>query len=164
MRAIHWLFVVSVALFISGIGFIIASGRVVRAAAPAAAAEATAVAPVATVKQIMTGIVQPAAAAIWDSVSTTISERGVEEKMPRTEEDWASVATSAATLAESANLLMLGDRAVDRDEWPKMVRAMADAAGKALAAAEARSVDGILGVGEEINTTCDNCHERYSRE
>jgi hypothetical protein len=119
---------------------------------------------VATVKQIMNGIIRPAAGAIWESVSTTVSERGIEEKMPRTEEEWASVATSAATLVESANLLMVGDRAVDRDEWPKMAGAMADAATKALKAAEAKSVDGILAVGEEINTTCDKCHERYSRE
>ena len=43
MRVIHWLFVVSAALFISGIGFIIAGARTAQAAAPAAV-EAPAVA------------------------------------------------------------------------------------------------------------------------
>jgi len=32
-----------------------------------------------------------------------------------------------------------------------------------LKAAESHSADGILLVGDEINQTCDNCHERYSR-
>ena len=84
--------------------------------------------------------------------------------MPRTDEEWAQVATSAAVLVESANLLLDGGRAVDAGEWTKMARAMADAADKALKAAEAKSADGILMVGDEINQTCDNCHERYSRD
>jgi cytochrome c556 len=52
---------------------------------------------------------------------------------------------------------------VDQGDWLKMAQAMAESGQKALEAAEARSVDGILAVGEEINRTCDACHERYSR-
>jgi hypothetical protein len=165
MRIIHWLFVISLMLFVSGIGFVIAAERTARIAAPAASAERPrAAAPVASTKQIMNGIVMPSAATIWDSVATIVSASGVEERMPRTDDEWAQVATSAAMLVEAANLLVDGDRAVDQGEWLKMAQAMAASGEKALKAAEARSAEGILAVGEEINTTCDACHEKYSRQ
>jgi hypothetical protein len=163
MRTIHWLFVISILLFISGIGFVIAAERTARAAAPAVAAPARVTAPVATVKEVMDGIVAPSASLIWDSVATIVSAAGVEERVPRTDEEWAAVARSAALLVESANLLVEGDRAVDATDWPKMAQAMGASGLKALEAAKARSGDGNLAVGEEINKTCDNCHERYSR-
>ena len=164
-RPFYWLFVISVALFISGIGFVIAAERTARLTAAPAAAAATprAAAPVATVKQIMNGIVMPSAAQIWDSVSTIVDASGVNEKVPRTDAEWAQVGTSAAMLVEAGNLLVEGGRAVDQGDWVKMARAMAETGQKALKAAESRSADGVLAVGEEINTTCDACHERYSR-
>ena len=164
MKPVHWLFVISLGLFVSSIGFVIAAERTVRTAPPqAVVAEQPAAAPVATVKQIMSGVVAPSATSIWDSVATTVSAAGIDEKMPRTDEEWASVATSAAVLADSAGMLLASGRAVDTGDWPKMAQAMAAAAAKALKAAEAHSTDGILEVGDEINQTCDNCHERYSR-
>jgi hypothetical protein len=60
MKTVYWLFIVSVALFVSGIGFVIAGERTARAATPAAAAAPVETAPVATIKQIMIGITNPA--------------------------------------------------------------------------------------------------------
>src|SRR5205823_7830243 len=48
MRIVHWLFVVSVALFVSGIGFVIAGARAARQA-PAVEAAAVTLTPVASV-------------------------------------------------------------------------------------------------------------------
>jgi hypothetical protein len=162
MRAIHWLFVVSAALFVSGIGFVVAAERTARAAPPAPASQRAA-APVATVRQVMAGMVAPAAMTIWDSVATTVSASGIDERAPRNDEEWARVATSAALVIEAANLLVEGKRAIDAKDWPAMAKAMADAGAKALEAAHAKSADGILTVGDELNQTCDRCHERYSR-
>jgi hypothetical protein len=161
MRTVHWLFLVSAALFISGIGFIIASGRTpqVEAAAPPAAS----LPPVATVKQIMAGIVMPSAAKVWDSVSTIVDKNGVQENLPRTDEEWAVVGANAAALIESASLLLIGDRPVDQGDWVKMAKAMADAAQIALKATADKNPEGILEGGEKINQTCDNCHQKYQR-
>ena len=113
-RTLQWLFLVSVLLFVCGIGFVIAAGRTVRAApASAGGAATTAVSPVATVKQVMRGITMPAAATIWDSVSTIVDAKGVTENVPKNDAEWAVVGANAAVLAESANMLMTGDRAVD---------------------------------------------------
>jgi len=166
VRAIHWLFVVGAALFVSGIGFVLAAERTARTAAASTAPTATparATAPVATVKQVMNGMVSPAAMFIWDSVATTVSASGTEEKRPQTDADWAQVATHAAVIVESANLLVDSERALDTKDWPAMAKAMADAANKALDAAQKKSPDAILEVGDELNQTCDRCHERYSR-
>jgi hypothetical protein len=164
-RTLQWLFLVSVLLFVSGIGFVIAAGRTVRAApASAGAAGTTVVPPVATVKQVMRGITMPAAATIWDSVSTIVDEKGVTENVPKNDEEWAVVGANAAVLAESANMLMTGDRAVDKGDWVKFAAALRGTAEKALKSADAKDPAGILAVGEEINATCDACHERYQRQ
>ena len=162
MRTVNWLFVVSVALFISGIGFVIAGARAGRVARPAEAAVATT--PVASVRQIMSGIVAPASTVVYGAVATTVTAKGMEEKVPANDAEWARVADSAAALAESGNLLLMGGRAVDQGDWATISRALIEAANTALKAAEAKSADGVLEAGGAINETCDNCHAKYQRQ
>ena len=162
MRLIHWLFVVSAALFISGIGFIIAGARTTQAASPAEAPPA--ITPVATVKQIMDAIVAPAATAVFESVGTTVDATGIHEQEPGTDAEWAAVGASAAALVESANLLVIGDRAIDRQDWVTMSKALADAGMQVLEATNAKDAMGVLAAGETLNASCDSCHQRYSRE
>ena len=162
MRIQYSLFLVSVLLFISGIGFVIASGRTARSAPPAAAAPA---APsVATVKHVMLGMTMPAAATIWDSVSTIVDAEGVHENQPRNDEEWAVVEANAAVLLESASMLVAESRAVDGGDWVKFSNALRDSANTALTAAQKKDPQGILDVGEVINESCDACHERYLRQ
>jgi hypothetical protein len=160
MRPVHWLFVVSVALFISGIALVIAGGRSARAAP---VVEVAALTPVASVKQIMNAIVAPASTVIYGAVGTIVSARGVEETAPKNDEEWAVVGNSAAALVEAGNLLLMEGRAVDQGEWATIARALIDTSKKALAAAEAKSTEGILESGSFINETCDNCHAKYQR-
>jgi hypothetical protein len=160
MRVVHWLFVVSVALFICGVAFVVAGAR---AAKQAPVVEATPVVPVASVKQIMKGIVGPAAQNVFNAVSTTVSSKGVEEKAPQNDEEWEAVGNSVAALVESGNLMMMGSRAVDKSDWIKMSQALIDAGKVALKATEAKSAEQLLAAGEAINTSCDECHRRYQR-
>ena len=162
MRTVHWLFVVSVALFISGIGFVIAGTRSARAAPPIEAAVTTT--PVASIKQIMNGIVAPAANVIYNSVGGKTTANGFEEFAPKNDEEWATVGNSAAAIIESGNLLLLGDRAVDKGDWVTMTQAFIDAGKMALKAAEGKDKDAMLSAGGDLNTTCDNCHAKYQRE
>jgi len=160
MRTVYWLFLVSVALFVSGIGFLIAGAGPIKQARPA---ERPPTVPLASVRQIMNGIVRPAARVVFASVGTIISADGVEEREPRTDEEWGAVGNSAAALVESANLLMMDGRAIDKGDWTKMSKAMADAAIVALKAIEARDKEALLASGEGINESCDACHQRYQR-
>jgi hypothetical protein len=156
------MYIVSVALFISGIAFIIAGARTTQAATPSDAPPATT--PVATVKQLMDGIVGPSATVVFDSVGTIVDATGIHENQPRTDAEWAAVGASAASLVEAANLLVTGNRAIDRQDWVTMAKALADQGMVVLKATEARDPQGILAAGESLNATCDNCHERYSRQ
>jgi len=160
MRIVHWLFVVSVALFVSGVGFLVVSART--AQRPAAVVQAPVMKPVATVRQIMQGIVGPAAKVVFESVSTTVSLEGVQEKAPQSDAEWEAVGNSAAALVESANLMTVGNRAIDAD-WTKMSQALADAGIVALKAIEAKDPDALLASGEAINESCNACHRKYSR-
>ena len=162
MRLTNWLFAISVALFISGIGFIIAGARTAQLATPVEA-RAPEMAPVATVKHLMDGIRGPSATVVFDSVGTTVDATGIHEKQPSTETEWAAVGASAAALVESANLLMVGDRAVDKGEWATMSKALADAGMTVLKATEAKDAQGILAAGETLNASCDSCHGQYQR-
>jgi hypothetical protein len=162
MRTTYWLFVVSVALFIIGIGFVIAGARTARAATPVAEAPVTT--PVASIKQIMNGIVMPDAYVIYNAVGTKTSAQGVEEIAPKNDEEWAAVGNAAAAIVESGNLLLMGDRALDKGDWVKMTRAFMDQGKLALKAAEAKDKDGIVAAGGDLNTTCDNCHAKYQRQ
>ncbi len=162
MRIIHWFFVVAVALFVSGIAFVIAGARTARHAPPAAETAATIV-PVASVKQIMKGITGPAATTVFNAVSFTMSSTGTEEKAPRTNEEWEAVGNSAAALIESGNLMLIGSRAVDKGDWVKMSQALIDAGTVALRATEAKSADQVMAAGENVNASCDNCHRKYQR-
>ena len=163
MQQRYWLFTISVLLFVGGIAFIIAGERVRRAADPAPQQALPAAAPVATVRQLMTGLIDPAARQIWGSVSVTVSEAGVENKQPRTDEEWAEVATNAALLIESSNLLVQGTRAVDTGDWARLSREMADASAQAVKAAQAKDPEKVLEVGETIYNACTRCHEQYLR-
>ena len=162
MRLVHWLFVVAVALFVSGIGFIVAGARTARRT-PAAGRSVATGTPVASVKQIMNGIVGPAAKVVFDSVSTVVTAAGTVEKAPHTLEEWDQVGNSAAALVESGNLLLMGSRAVDQGDWIKMAQALIDAGKIALKATEAKSADDLFAAGEPVTVSCDTCHQKYKR-
>lgn len=163
-----------------------------RPASPAPAAEkpaASVFTPVGTVKQIMKGIVDPTSAAIWNAVSTESGPKGVIEKSPSTDEEWAQLEHSALMLAEATNLLKMPGRQMalpdeadaktapdapeltprqieekvskDLENWGKKADALREAAVKAMAAAKAHDKDGIMNVGEAIDNACEQCHVVY---
>jgi len=146
-------------------------------------------APVGTIKDVMKGIVDPNAMAIWDVVSTESTPTGVVEKAPQTDAEWAVVEHNALTLAEAANLLLTPSRlmsrpeeansksqpdapeltpaqiekkiADNRAEWVKHAKELQATAVTAMAATKAHDKDGLLNVGETIDGACESCHVVY---
>jgi hypothetical protein len=140
----------------------------------------------ATIKDIMDSEVDPSADYIWESVATIVSAAGIEEKRPRTDEDWKEVRRRAMTLLEATNLLVMDGRAVakpgeksenpgielgpdeiekviasDRASWINFAHALHDAAMKSFNAIEAKNSEDLLNAGEAIDTACENCHLKY---
>lgn len=159
---VQWLFLVSAALFIGGIAFIVAGARTVRPAA-SPRAEVPASPPVATVKQVMNAIVLPNANVIYNAVGATITGTKVEEFAPKNDQEWAAVGDSAAAIVESGNLLLVGDRLIDKREWLSYTQRFIAAGKAALAAADQKKPDGLLAAGGDLNETCDACHDKYQR-
>lgn len=162
-QAVQWLFGVSVALFISGIAFIIVGARTARPAA-SPREDVPAPAPVATIKQIMNGIVTPNANVIYAAVGSTITGSTIDEFAPKNDKEWEAVGDSAAAIVESGNMLLVGDRLIDKREWVSFTQRFIAAGKAALAAAAARKPDGVLAAGSELDETCDACHGKYQRQ
>jgi hypothetical protein len=162
MRARHWFYLVGVLLYVAGVGFVIAGARSARLA-PAAEPAAISTTPIASVKQIMKGIVGPAATAVFNSVSSTVTAKGVEDKAPETAEEWEALGNSAAALIESGNLLLMGSRAVDKGDWARFSQELIEAGKETLKATQAKSAEQVLSSGEKVNMSCDDCHRKYQR-
>lgn len=139
-----------------------------------------------TIKELMLNVLDIQADAVWLSVSTVASEKGLEETRPTTDEEWARVRASAITLAEGANLLMIPGRrtarpgeksevpgvelepeemdeliAKDRAGFDQWAKALYEAARGAAQAAEQKDADKIFEIGETIEFACEGCHKQF---
>lgn len=141
--------------------------------------------PTTTIRDLMDNIVDPSADTIWNSVSTTITKNGTEEKAPHTDEEWGTVRHGAIELLEASNLLQIPGRHVampgqrneqgielqpeqieklineDRRAWITLAHGLHDAATRALHAVDAKDPAKVLESGDVIDNACENCHQRY---
>jgi len=142
--------------------------------------------PTATIKDIMDAIVDPSADVVWESVATVTSVNGIEDRQPRTDEEWANVRRGAIRVLEGSNLLMMPGRHVarpgeksetpgvelepeemevninkDRAKWNSMAKALHDATTVALQAIDAKNPQGVVDAGEKMDMACENCHATY---
>jgi hypothetical protein len=120
--------------------------------------------PVATVQELMEGTVQPSAEIFWGSVSTTISAAGIDEKYPKTDEEWEAVWGGAMTIAESGNLLLMPSRVREDAEWTRLAVALVDVGVEGAKAARTRNPETVLEVGEKIYNVCTECHMKFIPE
>ena len=116
-----------------------------------ASAQQSTLKPVATVNQLMKVFIIPSSDALFQ----------VAMEAPQDDEAWTAVQNSALMLAESGNLLMIGDRAKDAGEWIKAAQALIEAGTVAFKAAEAKNVDALIEAGDQVYATCEGCHAQY---
>ena len=141
---------------------------------------------VATIRDIMSTMIDPAADYVWESVGTEVSAAGIVEKFPKNPEEWKEERKHALILVEAANLLMMPGRVVarpgeksanpgielspeeievliakDRTRFLKLARELQIVAIEQLKAAENKDVPGLMRTGGEIEPACENCHKVY---
>jgi hypothetical protein len=134
------------------------------ACAPADQDAAAMYRPVGDVADLMAGVVEPAAEVIWDAVGVIVDADGEHQLAPQTEEDWLMLRFAAYTVAESGNLLMMPERALDQGAWITMSQQLNEMGQRAIEATDARNLDAIFDVGAEIYYVCTNCHSAYAIE
>jgi hypothetical protein len=144
--------------------------------------------PAASIQELMQIQVDPAADAIWESVSAVTTAAGTEEHQPRTDAEWLALRHHAVTLIESANLLLIEGRPVvnagkevedahvegvlgadriqkaiadDRNTFIERAHALHAAGLRTLQAIEARDPAGIIEAGGEVQGVCESCHLKF---
>ena len=138
------------------------------------------------IRQIMGSMVMPNADVIWNAVSSNITDQGIEEKAPKTEEEWKAVRSSAVTIMEASDLILIPGRHVaapgekeqdpnvnlspekiqslidaDRPSWVKMAHDLHDSVLPALKAIDAKDATALSDAGAGNDKACENCHLKY---
>ena len=107
--------------------------------------------PVGNMSQLMIDMIYPASDAIFY----------VERAAPQNDREWGALRATALTLAESGNLLMMDKRARDQGDWIKDAKMLVDAGAAAYKAAQAKNLDAIVALNNQLYTACVTCHEQY---
>jgi len=132
----------------------------------------------ADLKQLMRGVLYPAANVVF---SAQIDNPGDAKPVPGNDPSmatdplhstfggWQAVENAALTLAESANLLVVPGRTcangvavpVDHPDWQRFVQELRDASMKAYKMAQAKNLDGMIEVADTMTTACAGCHRKW---
>ena len=119
---------------------------------------------VATLEEVMHGMVIPNAEVVWHASGTIFTLKGVEERQPKNEDEWRAVEASAITLTEAGNLLMMEGRAKDTGKWMERAAALRDAGAAVHLAAKAKDVPALFERGGYLFDACQGCHFDYRFE
>jgi cytochrome c556 len=139
-----------------------------------------------TIREVMQSMVAPQADSLWNAVSTSVTEKGVETKAPSNDEEWATMRHAAVTLSEAMNIVVMPGRKVakageqakdpkielepeqidaliaqDRATFAKYAHDMQDSVAQAVKAIDAKSADGLSTAGAAIDAACETCHKKY---
>ena len=142
--------------------------------------------PTDTIKDIMISTIKPNAESMWNSVVIEISQAGVKQKAPQTEQEWEELRRWTTTLMEGTNLLAIPGRRVatpgekakkpeielspeeieilidkDRAGWIALSRGLYAASQRFLKAAEAKDTDALIVAGGAVYKACEDCHDKY---
>ena len=142
--------------------------------------------PVATIREVMNSVIDPSVDVVWNSVASVVNQKGLADRAPVGDEDWAEVRRHALIVSEAANLLLMRDRPVappgatsqapgveltpdeiralidkNPDGWNFYVQQLQDSLKPALAAIDARNPQALVDAGEKIDETCENCHQVF---
>jgi hypothetical protein len=144
--------------------------------------------PVVSVKELMRDMIDPLADNIFESVSTVTTDKGVVEKVPKTDADWDKIRIGAVTLAEGAYLLKIprpfappGDLnnssgpdatelapaqimaklQADPVEWNARIEALRNVGLEVLDIVKRKDVNELWDAGENLDKACENCHRSY---
>jgi hypothetical protein len=111
--------------------------------------------------ELMKGIIDPNAFAVFDAVGAIVDADGIHEFEPATDEEWEMVADRALGLAEASNLLLMPERAQGRQSWIEQSEMMRERAIRASETALLQDAERLLEAGGELFEACQNCHDEY---
>lgn len=109
---------------------------------------------VGTVKEVMQAITVPTSDVVFKAGANA----------PADDAAWTKARNEALALAESANLLLIADRAPTGEEWARLAIAQREAAVVAMRAAESHKAEALSDAADALYETCSNCHDKYMKK
>ena len=119
--------------------------------------------PIVDMATFMEHVLTPAATVVWRTNGYILDAGGEHDLAPKSDADWETIESGAATLAEATNALMIPQRVRDR-AWNGYVVALAALAERAYQAAEAHDLKAISEVSDRLDATCSACHHHSGLE
>ena len=110
---------------------------------------------VASAKQIMAGIQKPA----MDSLAGMLKAGG-----PQDDKEWEAAQRQAAVLAETAQLLQMGNRPLDQTVWISSSQRLQEAAAESAKAAEAKDLAAWKASLNKMGAACKSCHDVHKKK
>jgi hypothetical protein len=147
-----------------------------RGATPARGSASSSGAPVATLGQLMKGILYPNSNVIFFAqdkdpakVKPAPDPSLSTDPLASTYGGWEAVENSALALYEAADLLTIPGRKctngkpvpMQNPDWPKLVQGLRDAGLTVYKAAQSKNMDKIVDAADAMTTACANCHDKY---
>jgi hypothetical protein len=144
--------------------------------------------PVVSVKELMRDMLDPASDYVFDAVKIVSTRQGIEERIPKTDEDWNRIRIGAVTLAEGVYLLKIprpfapeGDlnnsagpdaselspaqikAKLDADPvlWNAKIEALRNVGLEVLEIVKKKKVDELWDAGDNLDRACESCHIEY---
>jgi hypothetical protein len=144
--------------------------------------------PVVSVKELMSGMIDPIADNIFDAVQSDVTPKGIIDYRPTTDKDWEKVRIGAVTLAEGIFLLKIprpltppGDvnnstgpnppelsptqikEKIDKDPvlWDAKIQALRNVALEILEVVKKKDADALFDAGGDLDEACEACHLEY---
>jgi hypothetical protein len=144
--------------------------------------------PVVSVKELMSDMIDPASDNIFDAVGTVITEKGIVETEPKTDEDWEKVRIGAVTIAEGIYLLKVPRPIAPPGElnysvgpdaseltpdqikakleadpvlWNAKIEALRNIGLEVLDIVKRKDVKELSEAGTILDEACENCHLEY---
>jgi hypothetical protein len=139
----------------------------------------------ASIQEIMEAIVDPAADVLWESVGSTITLQGTQDRRPQKDEEWQQLRRNAITLIEATNLLAMEGRqivpaggkmldegaqgvltAVEAQQrldsqhqvFVQFAGALHTVGERMLKAIDTKNPDELMEAGVEMDGVCESCH------
>lgn len=115
--------------------------------------------PLLTVRQVMTGIIEPATNTIWGAYQL------------QSDDEWMEVQNAALSVIGAGNLLTLGGAGEDEQamaqesDWMRFNNEVISAAREVIAAVEARDEEALFNAGNDsLYPPCESCHQIYQEQ